>query len=127
MNAAEITYDLVLLFDPSTEDAEKQRVLTSTRSAIEAQGEFIRHDEWGLRPLAYQIDHKGEAEYHLIQFHVREVALLAELDRSLRITDGVLRFMITKLAPGTPDPPQLGARTPRPAETEPVAPAPAAA
>jgi small subunit ribosomal protein S6 len=124
MGTPQITYDLVLLLDPSTEDAARQSVLASARSAIEAHGEIVRQDEWGLRPLAYEIDHKGEAEYHLIQFHVRDVELLAELDRSLRIADGVLRFMISKLRPGTPDAPQLGARPPRPAETEP---APAAA
>ena len=118
MSEAKITYDLVALLDPSAEDAAKQGILASTRTAIEGAGEIVRHDEWGRRQLAYEIDHKSEAEYHLIQFHVADVALLADLDRSLRLADSVLRFMITKLEPGTPEPPQLDGRTGRHAEAE---------
>lgn len=124
MSAEQVTYDLVLLLDPAAEDAAKQQILAAARGAIEAQGELVRHDEWGLRPLAYPIDRKGEAEYHLIQLHVKDVTLLSELDRSLQLADGVLRFMITKVKPGTPDPPQLSAR--RQPEAD-AAPAPAAA
>ena len=68
--------------------------------------------------MAYEIRHKAEAEYHLIQFHgPRE--LLERLDRTLRITDGVIRYRIIKLDPGTPDPPDLRggsrrSRRPRP-------------
>ena len=35
--------------------------------------------------------------------------MLSELDRTLRITDGVLRFRIVKLKPGTPDAPDMPA------------------
>ncbi|MHB1808871.1 MAG: 30S ribosomal protein S6 [Solirubrobacteraceae bacterium] len=123
MRDQDVTYDLVLMLDHSAEDAVKQRVLSSTRASIEAAGEIVRHDDWGLRQLAYPIDHKTEAEYHLFQFHVREKALLDELERSLRIADGALRFMVTKVRPGTPGPPALGSRSGRQAESE--APAPA--
>jgi small subunit ribosomal protein S6 len=122
----QITYDLVLLLETTAEDAVKQRVLASTRSAIEAKGEVIRHDEWGVRQLAYPIDHKTDAEYHLFQFHVADVTLLSELERTLRITDSVLRSMITKLKPGTPEPQQpSSARGARHAE-DPAPAAPAA-
>ncbi|MHB1537756.1 MAG: 30S ribosomal protein S6 [Solirubrobacteraceae bacterium] len=120
MSDERITYDLVLLLDPAAEDGARQALLASTRTAIEAAGEIIRHDEWGRRQLAYPIAHKSEAEYHLMQFHVRDVSLLSGLDRSLQLADSVLRFMITKLDPGTPDPPQLGGRASRQGEAEPV-------
>jgi small subunit ribosomal protein S6 len=58
--------------------------------------------------MAYEIKHKPEAEYHLLQFHAPN-ALLERLDRTLRITDSVIRYRIIKLAPGTPDPPDLRA------------------
>ena len=51
--------------------------------------------------MAYEIHKTKEAEYHLLQFH-GSAELLAQLDRTLRITDGVTRFRIIKLAPGTP-------------------------
>lgn len=100
------TYDLVLLLDPKADDAGKARVLSETQATIEKGGELVRHDVWGLRPLAYPIDKRVEAEYHLLQMKPGSVELIAELDRALRLADEVLRFMISKVKPGTPDPPE---------------------
>lgn len=118
MTLPAITYDLVLLLDPQAEDGVRAKIVSSTRDAIAAQGELVRHDEWGERPLAYPIKHKASAEYHLLQFHTQSAELIAELNRTLRITDGVVRFRINKLAPGTPDAPDL--RTQRGFSSEPV-------
>jgi small subunit ribosomal protein S6 len=101
------TYDLVLLLDVQAEESTRAKIVADTRAAIEAQGELLRHDEWGERPLAYPIDKKASAEYHLLQFHVGTVALLDELDRTLRITDGVMRLRLIKLRPGVPDAPDM--------------------
>jgi small subunit ribosomal protein S6 len=115
------TYDLVILLDPQVEDSIRARIVADARAAIEAQGEFLRHDAWGVRALTYPIDHKTSAEYHLLQFHSTP-ELLETLNRTLRIVDEVVRFRIIKLAPGTPDAPETLATvgTPR-REAEPVA------
>ena len=113
------TYDLVLMLDPQAEESVRAKIVADTRAAVEAQGELLRHDEWGDRPLTYPIDKKTSAEYHLLQFHAGSTELLSGLDRTLRITDGVLRFRIIKLAPGVPDAPDMrsssSAPTPAPA------------
>jgi small subunit ribosomal protein S6 len=107
------TYDLVLLLDLSETDdaavAARAKIVADAKAAIEAQGELLRHDDWGNRPLAYPIDRKSEAEYHLLQFHSNTPELLNTLDRSLRIIDGVLRFRLIKLKPGVPDAPDMHA------------------
>jgi small subunit ribosomal protein S6 len=103
------TYDLVLLLDPQADDGTRAKLVADARGAIEAQGEFLRHDNWGDRALAYPIDRKSNAEYHLLQFHAGTPELLAGLNRSLRIADEVLRFRIIKLAPGVPDAPDMSA------------------
>src|ERR1700682_2761699 len=101
------TYDLVLLLDPAAEEAARAKILADARATIEAQGEFLRHDEWGERAMTYPIDHKTVAEYHLIQFHAGAPELLAGPERSLRIADGILRFPILQLETGvSPAPPQ---------------------
>jgi small subunit ribosomal protein S6 len=99
------TYDLVLLLDPQADDETRAKLVADSRSAIEAQGELLRHDEWGERALTYPIDKKTSARYHLLQFHVSETELLSSLDRTLRLADEVLRFRIIKLAPGVGAPP----------------------
>jgi small subunit ribosomal protein S6 len=103
------TYDLVLLLDPQAEETTRAKLVADTRSAIEAQGELLRHDEWGERALAYPIDRKASAIYHLFQFHVADTALLDGLDRTLRIADEAIRFRIIKLAPGVPPAPDMTA------------------
>jgi small subunit ribosomal protein S6 len=101
------TYDLVLLLDTQAPDDERAKIVADARAAVEAQGELLRYDEWGERPLTYPIDKKTSAEYHLLQFHAGSSELLSGLDRTLRITDGVIRFRIIKLAPGVPDAPDM--------------------
>ena len=93
------TYDLVLLLDPQAEEPVRAKIVADARKSIESQGEFLRHDEWGVRALTYPIDHKTNAEYHLLQFHATP-ELLENLNRTLRIADEVMRFRIIKLAPG---------------------------
>ena len=100
-------YDLVLLLDVQAEESTRAKILADARASIEARGEIVRDDDWGERPLSYPIDHKKSADYHLIQFHVSDKDLLSGLDRTLRITDGVMRFRLIKLRPGTPDPPDM--------------------
>ncbi len=101
------TYDLVLMLDPQADEAVRAKIVADTRAAIEADGELLRQDEWGERPLTYPIDKKASAEYHLLQFHRGGTELLSGLDRTLRLTDGVVRFRIIKLKPGVPDAPDM--------------------
>jgi small subunit ribosomal protein S6 len=107
MSTGAPTYDLVMLLDPEAEDDARAKPLADARSAIESQGELLRHDEWGSRALQYPIHRRSAAEYHLLQFHSGTPELLRTLDRSLRIADEVLRFRIVKLKPGVPDPPDM--------------------
>jgi small subunit ribosomal protein S6 len=114
-------YDLVLLIDPTVEDEQRAKIVADAEAMITRGGELVSKHEWGTRPMAYEIRHKGESEYHLLQFH-GNADLLANLHRTLSITDGLTRFRIIKLAPGTPAPPDQ--RPPAPVEAAaPVEPA----
>ena len=119
-------YDLTLVLDPRGEESARAKIVADALASIEAKGELLRHDEWGERPLAYPIRRSASGEYHLLQFHVGDKALLAELEHALHITDGILRFRIIKLRPGVPEAPQMAAAqtAARPASAdEPGAPA----
>ena len=104
MPAHDPLYDLVLMLDSVAPEDQRQKVLTGVESTIASAGEIVNTQDWGVRQTAYEIRHKTDAEYHLLQFHAtREV--LETLQRTLKIADGVMRFRIIKLAPGTPAPP----------------------
>ena len=116
MPATATLYDLTLLLSTETEDDRRAKVLSDVESAISGGGGTVeRNDDWGTRPMAYRIDHQGEAEYHMLQF-TGPATLLESLSHSLRIDDGVLRFRIIKNLPGTP---------PAPDSPPPIASAPA--
>ncbi|MGZ6641066.1 MAG: 30S ribosomal protein S6 [Solirubrobacteraceae bacterium] len=110
-------YDLMLMLDPAAPDDQRKQILSNVEKSISSAGEIVGTHDWGTRTMAYEIRHKAEAEYHLLQFH-GPATLLADLQRTLRITDGVTRFRIVKLAPGTPPPPS--APRAEPAEAAPA-------
>jgi small subunit ribosomal protein S6 len=114
------TYDLVVMLDTEAEAEVRAKIIADASAAIRSQGELLRHDVWGDRALTYPIDHKATAEYHLLQFHANTPELLRGLDRTLRILDGVVRFRIVKLKPGTPAAPDMSSAAPagRPAELD---------
>jgi small subunit ribosomal protein S6 len=100
------TYDLMLLLSVSGEEEARSAILTDVETAITGGGgEILRRDDWGARPLTFKINHEREADYHLLQF-VGPTALLETLSHNLHIADGVLRFRIIKVTPGTPAAPE---------------------
>ena len=93
-------YDLILLLDLGAEDDRRAKIVADTRAAISAEGELLGDQAWGTRPLAYEIDHREAADYHLLQFS-GPASLIGALEHSLRITDGVIRYRVIKLPPGS--------------------------
>ena len=102
--------------DRSGGAAERRR--SEAESLINSGGELVGSYDWGTRRMAYEIDHRPEADYRLYQFQ-GDNALLDRLNQRLRILDGVLRFRIIKIKPGQPLPrrptsrPCAGARSAR--------------
>jgi len=124
-------YDLMLLLSQEAEEDQRKKILADVQSAISTAGGSIeRDDDWGRRPLAYEIRHQPDAEYHLLQF-TAPPTLIEELSHTLRITDGVLRFRVIKARPGTPpapsSPPPVVVAAAASAHSGTSAPAPAAA
>ncbi len=106
------SYDLMLLLDPNAPDERREAATSEVESLIGSGGELGETYDWGQRRLAYEIDHRPEAEYRLYQFQ-GDPALLDRLNTRLRIMDGVLRFRIIKLRPGQPTPPPPDQQAPR--------------
>ena len=113
------TYDLILLLDPEAEEERRSNILASLEQIIERQGRIVSRHDWGVRPTAYEIRKRGDADYHLLQFEGTP-ELLNQLDHALKITDGVNRFRIIKLRKGTPGPPALSMSAAAAAAEQPV-------
>jgi small subunit ribosomal protein S6 len=114
-------YDLMLLLDPGVPSDRHDAILNDVKSLIDAGGKIVTDQEWGTRRMTFEIDHRPEADYHLLQFETEKGgALLDNVDHSLKIMDGVLRHRIIRLKDGTP-PPQPPRAEGRYAEAPPVA------
>ncbi len=107
--ATQITYDLNVLLDSELPEETRERILADVEAMIAEGGSIVSAHDWGRRKMAYEIRHKTDADYHLIQFHPTGRELLERLDRTLKITDGVVRHRVIKLREGTPPPPDLHA------------------
>jgi small subunit ribosomal protein S6 len=98
-------YDLMLVISTTAEDERRAKIVADAESQITGGGGTVeRKDDWHTRPMAYEIDHQTEGEYHLLQF-TGPTALLEALSHNLRIDDAALRFRIIRVIPGTPPPP----------------------
>jgi ribosomal protein S6 len=129
--AATREYELVLMLDAGQDAPARDALAQQARAQIEGAGALKHENNWGLRKLAYEIAQRNEADYRWFRFEAAP-DLLEELDHSLKITDGVLRFRIFKVDPDAPVivPPATAAPAPessreRPSEPPRSAPTPA--
>lgn len=59
-------------------------------------GSILKRDDWGKRRLASPIVKITEGFYSVLQFDLPASAV-RELDRSLKLTEEVMRFLITRV------------------------------
>ena len=115
-------YEIMLLLDPELPEERGNEIIQRVRDSVEgANGTWDGHEPWGRRRLAYEIDHKGEAVYHLLLFTATPETL-AEITRVLKITDGVLRHLAVRRVKGG----HTKAPAPPPPAAAPAAAAPSA-
>jgi small subunit ribosomal protein S6 len=85
------------MLHPALEAERQAEILDRLQATVEAgKGTVVSTDDWGKKKLAYEVDHETEGLYVDIVFRA-EPATLAEVERVLRITDGVLRFKTVRL------------------------------
>jgi len=87
-------YELLYFINPTLEDEAREACQQRIEATITAQGGVVDNVEpWGRRKLAFEVDKLTEGDYTLVDFHDAP-SHVAEIDRVLRITDAVKRFMI---------------------------------
>jgi small subunit ribosomal protein S6 len=113
-------YDLMVLLDPDAPEERRSEILGNIEKMVQSGGgSVVGHHDWGVRRIAFEIEHRPEAAYHLYQFETDSKESLERLNHNLRIADGVLRFRIIKVKPGTPSPPAPRQEAPRPTRERP--------
>lgn len=89
-------YELMVIHDGDLDDVAVQDELKDVRSRIEAVSDIKKVDFWGRRRFAYEIDHKHEGYYSVIEL-VAEPGAMDPVERALRIADSVVRHKLIRL------------------------------
>jgi small subunit ribosomal protein S6 len=87
-------YELLYFVNSSLTEDDRLATLERIDTTIVSQNGVVDNvEEWGKRKLAFEVDRLTDGDYTLVDFHA-EPTSIAEIDRVLRITDAVKRFMI---------------------------------
>jgi small subunit ribosomal protein S6 len=87
----------MLVLRPDDADDKAQAVIDrTTRGIATGGGQIVKVAPWGRRRLAYQIDRYREGSYHIVVFEAPAEAI-AEMERTLQITEEVLRHLVTRI------------------------------
>lgn len=97
-------YELMLVVSAGLEEDALDNVLQRVQRYLETvEAQVVSFKSWGLRRLAYTIKDEREGRYYLVHFSAPSESI-AELDGDLRLIDGVLRHMITRMETAMPAP-----------------------
>jgi len=90
-------YETMIIFDPEVEEADIQGALDRALEVVRSNGGTTGTiDRWGRRTLAYEMNHKREGYYVVVEF-TAEPKAAAELDRFLVLADEVMRHKIIRV------------------------------
>lgn len=91
-------FETLLLLSPELSAENREGVISTLTAVVEReQGVITNMDHWGMRDLAYPV-RKLMRGYYVRMEYEGPAALVAELERNVRITDGIFKFVTVKLA-----------------------------
>jgi small subunit ribosomal protein S6 len=111
----------MIIFDAGLEEEQIRAVTDRATDTLQAQGGRVeRVDRWGRRRFAYELKHRTEGYYVLVEA-MAEPEAMAQMDRVLTLADEVVRHKVIRLPDG------VASRGPRPVPTPPESTEPAPA
>ena len=113
------TYELMFIVNPDAGDEDVLKLSESVQKIITGQGGSITKTEMmGKRQLAYEINHRRNGTYVLLEVE-GSGAEIAEVERRMRVNDQILRYMTVRVDEMRRRADKLKARRARKAEKKP--------
>lgn len=90
-------YESIFIVRPNLTDEETEKVVEKFKGVLERTGaSVVKQENWGKKRLAYEVRRERKGTY--VYFHFTSPGdTVAELERSYRIEDAVIKFMTIKL------------------------------
>ncbi|NTW98808.1 MAG: 30S ribosomal protein S6 [Geobacteraceae bacterium] len=115
-------YETIYIVKPDLSDEENKTLTTKVNEVVaKMNGEVRKLEDWGIRKLAYPINKIARGRYMYLRSD-GDAALIAELERRLRLDDRVIRYQSVKLDKDT-----IAAAPAKPVEADETVPAEEAA
>jgi small subunit ribosomal protein S6 len=90
-------YETVFILTPVLSDDQVKEAVKKFEDFLTSKGgEIIWKEDWGLKKLAYPIQHKKTGFYNLIEFKLAPEAI-KDFDLMFRRDERVMRHLIVKL------------------------------
>ena len=87
-------YEVLYIIDATLTEEDTAALVNKFKAMVEAEGTLLNVDEWGKRRLAYLINDMAEGYYVLMNYEAKP-EFPAELERVMKITEGVMRCLTT--------------------------------
>ena len=94
-------YETLFVVHPEKAGRIKEFVDKFRRVIEDLNGTVAQVDEWGLRDLAYRIQKQAKGYYTLLQYQSSSKAV-EELERNMKLTDGMLRYLTVRVEEESP-------------------------
>ena len=90
-------YELTVIVRIDPSDEVMQAAITQVHTWVEEndQGKVVNADHWGRRRLAYEINKQREGYYICMQAEI-EPAHINELERNLKLSSDILRYLLIR-------------------------------
>ena len=85
-------YETVIIVSDKIGEKETKNVIKKIKKFIKDNGEIIEAEDMGMRKLAYEIRKCQYGHFYRIFFNA-ESEMIAELERTYRITEEILKFI----------------------------------
>jgi small subunit ribosomal protein S6 len=87
----------MVILDPTLSEEDNKAAVAKVGDLVSAiKGKVVGVEEWGKRKLAYDIKRHQEGYYVVYRFDASPESV-SELERTLKISDPVLRFLVVRL------------------------------
>ena len=88
-------YETLFLVHPEKGTRMKEFIERFKKVVEGQEGTVTQVEEWGIRDLAYKIEKQGRGYYTLLRYQATGRAV-DELERNLKLTDGILRYLTVR-------------------------------
>ena len=94
---SERVYEILFIADPNLGEPEVEALAAQVQGFVEKEGGVVQKREmWGKKRLAYTVGRHREGYYTLI-VTAGPGSLVKEVERRLKVTDGIFRFLTVRV------------------------------